>query len=955
MIKKYIKIKLFGSELMPKACSRMLMITGICALGFPTVSFAQNKDSVRVDTNKAYLNTIIDNWNSVKSRKFQLAGSSTIYGADVNTTPVADISNVMAGRLAGLYTIQSSGASGYDNATLGLRGQTPLIVVDGVIRSFTSFNPNDVKTITVMKDALSTAMFGLRSSNGVVYITTKDRAERKPFEISFSSQYGFLNNLKTPDFITGAAYARLYNEAQQNTNPGSAPFYDAATIAAYQNGTNNPFLQPNTNWYDLVYKKKSAQQRYNVDVAGNSKTYRYYVSLEHFNQDGNFITDDNNAYNTNNFYKRYSVRTNAQMDFNEDITVSLNIFGAIENNNGPGSIASPTPNLGASAIMGAIFATSPLAYAPRNPDGTYGGTAQITNNILANTISTGYIPVDTRTLSADVSLNYKLDDITKGLWAKGVLSINNYYQQYSGRTKTFAIYYPTTVAGTTTYTKSGADGTLQAGTATYSYNGQLKQTYVNFLLGYDKQIGKHEMNFLATYNNDNSLVSYIQLNQIYQNIGLTASYNYGKTYLAELAGVFAGYNRYAPENRWNFLPSLGLGWLLSNESWFKPGVVNYLKLKGTVGQTAWADPSSYYSYIQRYSLGAAGYVFGTSLGSVGGASESGVASNLQAEKALKYELGAEAAFLQNKLNVSVNYYKNRYSDLIRAAGNGYNSGIFGQTYPTENIGRTRYTGIETTINFANEKTSPFNYNVGLNVSLEKSKILSYDEQNLPYSWLYNQGSPVTAGRGYEAIGFYKTGENAANTATLQGYTPQPGDIKYKDLNGDGLINFLDAKQIGTDKPRIFFGLNFGFSYRNFDLSGLFQGILNREVQLNSLSMSAFNNSTGYVLNYTTENRWTPQNTETATLPRLTLGSNTNNTQTSNFWLRKANYLRLKNLEIGYSIPARLISKAKISKLRFFINSYNLFTVTQLDYFDPESLTTGFGNNRIINGGVTLKL
>jgi TonB-linked SusC/RagA family outer membrane protein len=438
-------------------------------------------------------------------------------------------------------------------------------------------------------------------------------------------------------------------------------------------------------------------------------------------------------------------------------------------------------------------------------------------------------------------------------------------------------------------------------------------------------------------------------------MGLTASYNYRKTYLAEIAGVFGSYNRYAPENRWNFLPSLGLGWLLSNESWFKSNVVNYLKLRGTIGQTAWADPASYYSYIQRYSLGATGYVFGTSLSSVGGASESGVASNLHAEKALKYELGAEAAFLENKLNIGVNYYNNRYSDLVRASGNGYNSGIFGQTYPTENIGRTRYTGIETTINFANEKTNAFNYNVGLNISLEKSKVLSYDEQNLPYSWLYSKGTPVTAARGYEAIGFYKVGENATNTATLQGYNPQPGDLKYKDLNGDGLINFLDAKQIGTNKPRIFFGLNFGFSYHNFDLSGLFQGILNREVQLNTLSMSAFNNSTGYVLDYTTENRWTPQNTETASLPRLTLGSNTNNTQTSTFWLRKANYLRLKNLEIGYSIPTRLINKAKINKLRFFVNTYNLFTVTQLDYFDPESLTTGFANNRIINGGVTLKL
>ncbi|RDC58191.1 SusC/RagA family TonB-linked outer membrane protein [Pedobacter chinensis] len=938
-----------------------IKLTGIFILPFiPYLLFAQgavqsNQDTVTHNSSRVFSSQIVDNWNRTATKKYQIAGTSTIYGKDLGTTPVADISNVMAGRLPGLYTIQSSGATGYDNANIGLRGQNPIVVVDGVVRSFTSFNPNDIKTITVMKDALSTAMFGLRSSKGVIYITTKDRAENKPFEISFGAQYGLLNNLKTPNFITGAAYANLYNEAQQNTNPGSTPLYNAATINAYQNGTNDPFLQPNTNWYDLVYKKNSAQQRYHLDVAGNSKTYRYYVSLENFNQDGNFITDPANAYNTNNFYKRYSIRTNAQMDFNDDITVILNVFGSIENNNGPGSIATPLPNLGVSSIMSSIFATSPLAYAPRNPDGTFGGTAQITNNILANTISTGYIPVDTRTLSADVSLNYKLDDITKGLWAKGMLSINNYYQQYASRTKTFAIYYPTTIAGVTSYTKSGTDGNLEAGKAAYLYNGQLKQTYINFLLGYDKQIGDHEINLLATYNNDNSLINYVQLNQVYKNAGLTASYNYNKTYLAEISGVFGSYNRYAPENRWNFLPSLGLGWLISNESWFKSSAISFLKLRGTIGQTAWADPDSYYAYIQRFTTGAAGYVFGTSLAGVAGASESGVATNLASEKAWKYDLGAEVAFLDNKLNLGINYYKNRYYDLIRTPGNGYNTGIFGQSYPSENIGKTRFSGFETTINFANEKASSFNYSLGLNVSVEKSKILSYDEQNLPYSWLYSAGTPVTAGRGYEAIGFYQAGENAGNTATLQGYTPTPGDIKYKDLNGDGTINFLDVKQIGTNKPRVFFGLNFNLNYENFDLSGLFQGIVNREVQLNAAAMSAFNNSTGYVLDYTTENRWTPQNSTSATLPRLTLGSNTNNTQVSNFWLRKANYLRLKNLEIGYSIPSKLINKAKISKLRFFVNAYNLFTVSQLEYLDPESLTSGFTNNRIINGGVTLKL
>lgn len=931
-----------------------------CMIALPT--YAQKtvtklNDSLgvdKMDIRLPYIKRGVNVWNGVVARRFNLGGTSTIYAEDVNTTPVADISNVMAGRLAGLYTLQSSARTGFDNASFGLRGLSPLIVIDGVIRSFTSFNPNDIKSITVMKDALSTAMFGQRSSNGIIYITTKDRSETRPFELNFTAQYGTLQHLKTPNFITGVNYAMLYNEAQKNTSPNSTPFYDAATITAYQNGTNNPFLQPNTNWRDLVYKKNSAQQRYNIDVAGNGKAYRYYASIEHFKSDGNFVTDDANAYNTNNFYKRYNIRTNAQMDFNEDIQLTLNIFGSIEAGNEPG--------VGATTIMDRIYATSPLGYAVKNANGTYGGSPSYTTtinnvvygtNILASTISSGYLSSNQRTLNADASLLFKLSDITDGLWAKGTLSINNYYQQGVSRTKTFATYYPLTTG--TGYTKVGSDGVLEAGKGVSSISGQFKQTYFNALLGYDRDFDAHHLNLLATFNSDNNLNSYTQLNQIYQTAGLTTRYNYKEKYLAELGLAYSSFNRFAPENRWEFLPSLGLGWILSNEDWFKSSGFSFLKLRGSVGQTAWSDPSNYYTYLQRYTLNSTGYNFGTGLGAVSGSFENGVASKISAEKAWKYDASLEAGFLNNKLNAAVTYYNNRYYDLLQQKNNGDASGIFGQTYPLENLGKRAFTGFETTILFKNEANAKFGYEIGANVSIEKSKIIDKDEPNYPYAWLYDAGNSTTQIRGYEAIGFYQVGEDYSKIPGILGYNPQAGDIKYKDLNGDGIINFLDQKQINSNKPRIFFGLNFGLNYKNFDLSGLVQGIVNRELLLSASSMSAFSNGTGYVLDYTTENRWTPQNNVNATLPRLTLGANNNNQQSSSFWLRNANYLRLKNLELGYSFPSKMLSKAKINRLRLFVNAYNLFTVSQLDNVDPESGLSGFSNQRIINGGISLKL
>jgi TonB-linked SusC/RagA family outer membrane protein len=934
MIKNFTyKTKAFAPLLLGLAYSIACIITPSFAHAQKQV--AKPNDSNTVDKMNAglpYLKRGVNVWNGVVSRQLNLSGTSTIYAEDVNTTPVADISNVMAGRLAGLYTLQTSSRTGFDNASFGLRGQTPLIVIDGVVRSFTSFNPNDIKSITVMKDALSTAMFGQRSSNGIIYITTKDRSEHRPFELNFTAQYGALQHLKTPNFILGANYASLYNEAQKNTSPNSIPLYDAATISAYQNGTNNPYLQPNTNWRELVYKTNSAQQRYNIDVAGNGIAYRYYASIEHFKSDGNFITDNVNAYNTNNFYKRYNIRTNAQMDFSDDIQLTLNIFGSIESNNEPG--------VGATTIMDRVYATSPLGYPAKNADGTYGGTSTVINNILASTVSSGYLGSNQRTLNADASLLFKLDDLTEGLWTKGTLSINNYYQQGVARSKTFAIYYPSSV-GATTNTKIGSDGVLEAGKGVSSISGQFKQTYFNALLGYDKGFGQHQLNVLATFNNDNNLNSYTQLNQVYQTAGLTTKYNYKEKYLAELGFAYSSFNRFAPENRWEFLPSLGLGWILSNEDWFKSSSINFLKLRGSLGQTAWADPSNYYTYLQRYTLNSTGYNFGTGLAAVSGSFENGIAAKISSEKAWKYDVSIDAGFLNNKLNAAVTYYNNRYYDLLQQKNNGDASGIFGQTYPVENLGKRAFTGFETTISFKNETTSTIGYQIGANVSIEKSKIIDKDEPNYPYSWLYDAGNSATQIRGYEAIGFYQVGDDYSKIPGILGYNPQAGDIKYKDLNSDGIINFLDQKQINSNKPRIFFGLNFALNYKDFDLSGLVQGILNRELLLSASGMSAFSNGTGYVLDYTTANRWTPQNNVNATLPRLTLGANNNNQQSSSFWLRNADYLRLKNLELGYSLPSKMLSKAKINRLRLFVNAYNLFTVSQLADVDPESGSISF--------------
>lgn len=939
----------------------LLVLAGRVALAQTTVYSngleRQKRDSIGVDTTgidimsdkNPFLKRGVSRWNTIMPRYKNIAAVSTIYAEDINSTPVSNITNVLSGRLPGLYTVQSTGRTGsmYDLSSLTLRGQAPILVIDGVIRSFTSFNPNDIKSITVMKDALSTAMYGLRSSNGVVYITTKDRSEDRPFELNFSAQYGFLEQLKTPNFITGAGYASLYNEAQLNTFPGATPAYSSTAIAAYQNGTNNPYTSPSTNWFQQVYKNNANQQRYGIDAAGNGKTYRYYLSLENFSQKGNFVTSGNNPYNTNNDYNRYNVRTNAQVDFSDNIQLSLNIFGGFETYNEPGNSVSN--------ILSLAYATSPFAYPVYNADGSYGGNTQFTTNVVANTLSTGYINYNARSVNADVALKFKLDDLLKGLWLKGAVSVNNNYLEQVSRTKAFAVYYPVTSGTTTTYTKIGSDGIIEAGKGVGAINNQLKQTYASGILGYDAHFGKNSVNVLGTFYNDNIINSYTQLNQIYQHAGIAASFDHDKKYLAELTMAYSGLNRYAPGKRWGFLPALGLGWIVSNESWFKQGTINYLKLKGTVGKTAMADPSNYYLYLQNYTTGTTGYNFGSTATAVSGSVENTLANpNITWEKAWKWDGGIEAAFFNNHLNVDIDYYNNHYYDQLQQPGNGYASGIIGQGYPVENLRKTRYSGIEASVGY-NNKSGAVGYFVKGNISVAKNKLIDANEGSYPYSWMYQAGGAVGQTMGYQAIGFYQAGEDFTKTANIPGYTPQPGDVKYQDLNGDGIINFLDQKAIAGNNALVFGGLNLGASYKGFDISALLQGVANRQMVLSPSAMSAFSNSYGYVLDYTTENRWTPQNTTNATLPRLTLGNNTNNQQVSTLWVRNANYLRLKNVELGYTFPTKLVSKAKINKLRVFVNAYNLFTWTKLQYFDPESLMSAISNQRIINGGVKLGL
>ncbi|MCK7555679.1 SusC/RagA family TonB-linked outer membrane protein [Chitinophaga sedimenti] len=763
---------------------------------------------------------------------------------------------------------------------------------------------------------LATAMYGMRASNGVVLVTTRDRGPRE-FEINASAQYAVTEQLNTPKFVNAYDYATLYNEAQHNGNPTATPRFSAAQLQAWKDHTNDAYLAPDVNWYNTVYKPQSSQQRYSLDIAGNAKSYRYYASLEHFGQDGNFITSGKNSYNTNNDYKRYNIRTNAEIDFNESIRLGLNVFGSMENATEPGRTAS--------TILNEIYATSPVSFPVFNKNGSYGGSSVFTANPHASAVNSGYQQTNQRTVAADLSLHLKLDKLVKGMWVKGMVSMNNWYTENINRSKTYAVYQLTDTANTK-YTKVGTEGLVTEGTTTVP--SQLRQSYYNVLLGYDKQWQKHALSLLGTYNLDNSIASFTQLAQVYKHFGLTATYDWNKTYLFEAGMTYGSLNRYAPSQRWGYLPSLGAGWIISNESFYHLPAVSYLKLRASAGQTAWADPSNYFLYMQNYVIGSTGYNVGETAAGVSGALESGIANtDITWEKAWKYNIGLDAGLLNNELTLSVDYYRNRFYDVLQQPQRV--SGIFGQTYPLENLREIRYAGVEASVAYDHTTSSKLRYFLRGNIAFSGSRLLAADEPDYPHPWLYRTGSATSQQFGYVAKGFYTQEDIAAGIPGWQGYAPVPGDIRYEDLNKDGVINALDIRAIGTNKPLVFYGLNGGFSYKGFDVTILLQGAANRKIVLSPSTMAAFNNSYGNVQEFH-KNRWTAATAESANYPRLTIGSNVNNDVASSFWLRSGNYLRLKNAEIGYTLKAGFLQRAKIQQLRFFANGYNLLTFKAME-------------------------
>lgn len=872
------------------------------------------------------------------------SSSEALYSKDILKAPVTSAKTALTGRLAGLFASQSSGQPGADGASVSLRGMDPMVMIDGVVANLTIFNLEDIESVTLLKDALSTAMLGVRGNNGVLLITTKKgKAQRQ--SISFTAQTSFQKSLGAPKTVNAFDYATLYNEAL--INDGLAVKYTQADLDAYKNG-NDPYGHPDVNWRNLLIKPSSRFDRYSLNARGGNSFARYYVSLEHVNQTGFLTTNAKNTYNTNNDFKTYVIRSNVDVSVNKSLTGGIYLLGRILNGSEPGATTG--------SILSALVNTPNNAYPVYNDNGTYGGSSLFQNNILAQAYSSGYRLNYKRDMLANFYLKQQLDGITPGLWIQAKTAFNATLSENNNRNKSFAVYQMITTTTPVTYNKYGVDG-AQANGNGIEYQG--RSNYVELSAGYDKIINKaHGINALLLANRDNS-VSNSDLAYTISGISGRVAYNYKEKYVAEAAFGYNGSNRYPSGGAYKrgFFPAIGLGWNMEKESFIATKKwINKLKLYGSFGKTGWDDPG-YFTYIQRF-FDANSVYFGTSAATQTAITEQTLANpNIEFEKSNKFNAGVDASLLNDKLGVTVEYFNNKFYDLLQIRGRSIT--MIGNDYPRENIGSNRYSGMEFKLNWQQQTSKGIEYYAALNTSILKTKVLFSDEVFRPYDWMKRTGQSVGQIFGYVADGLFQSTTEINNSATTVGYTPQPGDIKYKDLNSDGVIDQFDIKPIGrAGKPLVFFGLSLGASYKGFDISALIQGVTNRDLYVGGSSIWAFQNG-GFGQAYENNlNRWTPATAATASYPRLNIGVNSNNQAQSSYWLRNGDYVRLKQVEIGYSLPQSVLKHIKLQSIRVFARGYNLLTIAskELDDRDPEIISAfSYPMQRLTNFGINIKL
>ena len=908
-------------------------------------------------------------------KKVTLTGSiSSVNTDELLKVPTASIGNMLSGVLSGVSSIQSSGQPGGDDPDVFIRGIStlntmnakPLYLVDGVERSFFQIDPNEVENITILKDASSTAVFGVRGANGVIIVTTKRGKEGKA-KINASFSYGIQTPTRMPEFVNSYDYATFLNEAY--TNDGKDPKFTPEAVEAFRTHS-NPIIYPDTDWMELLFKSSAPQTQGNVNISGGTERVRYFISMGMLDQKG-FFKNHDTRYDANFNFNRYNYRANLDIDFTKTTLVAINMGGRVEKRNFPRS------GDDINQLFRRIYWATPFS-GPGIVDGKWiKGNSQYLpvglSDGLGNIYGRGYGSKTTNVVNLDLALTQKLDFVTKGLQFKIKVAYNSGYDHTKERATSIESYQPWYRKDVTWMEHpAGSDPNEvvyiqdgEAGLISYAESfGKSRDWYAEASFDWKRDFGLHHLSALALYNQSKTYYPDSDYPGIPRgNVGLVGrvTYDYDNKYLIEGNVGYNGSENFAPGNRYGFFPAVSGGWVLTQEEFLKDNpVVNFLKIRasyGIVGNdryhpygTGFMDRFLYLP--NSYFIGS-GYQFGTGTSWSPGAYEKSFGnSGLSWEKSAKQNYGIDFSLFNQKLSGSIDYFYEKRTDILAKAST--DPIIHAMSLPVLNLGIVSNKGVELNLKW-NHKINSFRYWTNLNVSYAKNKIVYQDEVPSEYTYTLKTGHPVGQPFGLKVRGFYYEGmEDVADHS----YVLKEGDVVYEDLNHDGKIDDNDKTAIGYPSyPLLNAGLTLGFEYKGFDFSMLWVGATKTSRVLEETFRKPLGETYDRsLMSHQFTDRWTPETAATAKLPRATIDGVKNNYRDSELWVKDASYLRLKNIEIGYNFRLPFMPKIGMEKMRVFMTGYNLLTFDKLKISDPESMSSGvpqYPVMRVINFGLNV--
>jgi TonB-linked SusC/RagA family outer membrane protein len=956
-------------------------ILEISYIGYTTQKVAVNGKSYisinLVENSKVMDEVVVVGYGSQK--KVSLTSAvSTVSGTELLKSPTPSLGNALTGKLPGVSTVQFSGLPGGDDplilirgvASLSTGGSAPLVMVDGVERSFTQIDPNEVADISVLKDASATAVFGVRGANGVILVTTKRGEVGKP-RISASASFGIQAPTRYIDFTNSYEYATTYDNAQlsDGTLPQNVRFSQAA-IQHFKNH-DEPLLYPDMNWVKYIMKPSAPQSQQNVNITGGNERAKYFVSVGLLQQDGLFNTfstdpDENFSYN------RYNYRANLDLKIDKISSLAVNIGGRLE--------AKKSLPRGESDIFENIMFAPPMGGA-----GIVDGKHIIGNvNYIGTDMSSdpmrfygsGHRLASTNVLNVDLIYTANLDPITKGLnfKLKGSYNSTSTYTKDWQNYQTYPTYLPYALA-------DGATGLYPTSTVVLETSGdKWKPTYGEITsvgrdwyseasFNYARKFGNHDVSALVLYNQSKAYYPkgiYPGIPHGYIGLVGRVTYNYASRYLFDFNVGRNGSENFAPGKRYGTFPAASVGWLVTEEPWMKEQkVISYLKFRysyGLVGNDYMGNDRRFLytspeytvvnGYYNTYGGGQHGYNFGTTnTAFVQGAYQISAGNpDVTWETSTKQNLGVDLKTFGDRLSVNIDVFNEDRKDIL-IDNNSFTTAPAALMAIPVNFGKVNNKGFEIVLTWS-DKVGDFRYSISPNMAFNRNKIVEIAELKQNYDYLYRTGHRVNQPFGYEFFGFYNKGVTEAAYQKQYG-VPMPaqiapllqnGDCVYRDLNGDGKVTVEDQDAIGfPNYPEITFALNSNFSYKNFDFSMLWNGATNVSRSLQwpySPQFGQFNRNA--LVRWVYDNSWTPATAATAILPRITFTNVANNVAGSSVWLQDASYIRLRNLEVGYTVK-KLPFISSTASMRIYLNGTNLLTFCKFTGNDPENVGGGYQN------------